>query len=364
MRRKFLRDFEAGGYLDIFLVMAVSAVLLIRLFLQLSGYPQLGGDVLHVAHMLWGGLLMVAAIIILLSFLGRSSRKVAAIIGGIGFGVFIDEVGKFITQDNDYFFQPTASIIYVIFILTYFTVRWLHSDSKRTQTEYIGNALKEVEEIAVGDLDNNERERALAYLGQADQNDPFVQKLAVIFNSSTATATGHSDVFEKAKRSTGWIYRWLAGRPWFARSMITFFIGQLVVQIAHVALLVTTGKTWLTVFIRHPAESLRNANTALTYFDAAMVAFSVLAAIFVALGVWRMNSSRLAAFRMFQRSILVLFFFVQPLMFYRDQWSALVGLVFDVFVFLALRFMIERETVAQDLTGRNSTKSHHKTVLY
>ncbi len=39
--------------------------------------PELGGHGLHIAHLLWGGF-------------------------------FIDELGKFITQDNDYFFKPAA----------------------------------------------------------------------------------------------------------------------------------------------------------------------------------------------------------------------------------------------------------------
>src|ERR1043166_5558121 len=93
---------------DTFLVTAVLTVLALRVYLAAAHYPQLGGDGLHIAHVLWGGLLMAVAIGILLSLLSRQSHLIAAVIGGAGFGLFIDELGKFLPSDNNYFFKPTA----------------------------------------------------------------------------------------------------------------------------------------------------------------------------------------------------------------------------------------------------------------
>ena len=110
----FVRNLDALYYLEVFIVCAVASVLVIRLFLHLTGYPQIGNSTLHIAHMLWGGLLMLIAIIMLFSFIGKRVELWAAVLGGIGFGTFIDEVGKFVTSDNDYFFQPSISIMYIV----------------------------------------------------------------------------------------------------------------------------------------------------------------------------------------------------------------------------------------------------------
>src|ERR687885_2801553 len=89
-----IRNYEQTP-IDIFFITAVSTVLLLRIYLQATGYPQIGGNGLHIAHVLWGGLAMVLAIGILLSFLLPGTRRLAAFLGGIGFGAFIDELGKF-----------------------------------------------------------------------------------------------------------------------------------------------------------------------------------------------------------------------------------------------------------------------------
>lgn len=348
--RKFIRDFEAGGNLDLFLVTAVAAVLLIRLFLQLTGFPQLGGDTLHIAHMLWGGLLMLLSIIVLLSFVGNTGHKLSAIIGGAGFGMFIDEVGKFVTQDNDYFFQPAISIIYIVFILTYIGVRWLHNSGTRTPLEYLVNALQEAQEIATEDLDENERDRALEYLSHCDPEQPLVKGLTSLMHQSTVVSPAQPDLFSRVKSATLGFYRRLVNKPWFSSMVILVFVGQLLIQILNIFVLLVFKKSWLEFLLRRPIETLGTGSTHISYFEGTMIVFGLSSAVLVALGVWQIRRSRLRAFQMFLRSILVSIFFIQPLMFYRDQWSALIGLAFDILMFVALRYMIQHEQRYADLT--------------
>src|SRR2546425_10861315 len=78
--------------LDTFLVSAGATLLIIRIFLEASGDPQLGGNGLHIAHVLWGGLGMLAAIVLLLLFVSLRARLMRALVGGVAFGVFIVEL--------------------------------------------------------------------------------------------------------------------------------------------------------------------------------------------------------------------------------------------------------------------------------
>lgn len=106
-----IRDLSSPYLMELWLVSAVATILGVRLYLQLSGYPQVGGATLHIAHMLWGALAMVIAFGMLLIMASDVWKPTAAAVGGFGFGLFIDELGKFITQDNDYFYRPAIALI-------------------------------------------------------------------------------------------------------------------------------------------------------------------------------------------------------------------------------------------------------------
>src|SRR6202521_6462013 len=163
----FVRNLDAGPLLETFLVSAVAAVLTVRFFLGATGYPQLGGRGLHIAHMLWGGALMLAAVLVLLGYLGHRVRRAAAVLAGIGFGLFIDELGKFITSDNNYFYRPAIALIYVVFVLLFLWWRSLERHRVWDEETYLANALMLLQDAALHDLDPAEKYHLIRWLRQS-----------------------------------------------------------------------------------------------------------------------------------------------------------------------------------------------------
>ncbi len=113
-----VRREEGAQYLLIAIVSYALTVAFVRGVLNLTGYPQLGGAGYHISHVLWGGLLLFAAALGLLTIDTPPIYIGASILSGAGFGLFIDEVGKFITSNYNYFFPAAAPIVYIFFLVT------------------------------------------------------------------------------------------------------------------------------------------------------------------------------------------------------------------------------------------------------
>jgi hypothetical protein len=175
-----IRRLHAQEYLLLTLFSFAVTVTLTRLFLWATGFPQIGGGELHIAHVLWGGLLLFAACLMPLVFANRWALNASAIMGGAGVGLFIDEVGKFITQSNDYFYPSAAPIIYVLFLLTvlvYLQVRQPRSRSART---IMYGMLQNLEEVLDHDLSDREQQEMVAHLKEVEEsvNQPALANLA------------------------------------------------------------------------------------------------------------------------------------------------------------------------------------------
>ena len=179
-----VRRDHAEDYILTSLVAFGVTVIFTRLFLQLTGFPQLGDSVLHIAHVIWGGLLLFIAALLPLIFANRWAIKASALLSGIGIGLFIDEVGKFITQTNDYFFPPALSLIYGFFLLNVFVYLYFRRPYKKDPRIAMYHAFEGLQSALDGNLNTEEAvriESQLAIAKKSDRDD--IVSLANIFSN-------------------------------------------------------------------------------------------------------------------------------------------------------------------------------------
>ena len=325
-----VRDPNNAALTEIWLVSAIVTVLLIRLYLYLTGYPQVGGDTLHIAHMLWGGLFMVVSFAMVMLFAHQVWKPIAALVGGIGFGTFIDELGKFITKDNDYFFEPTISIMYGIFIGLYLIARYFDRKRKPTAADHLFLAVQGVQWQAIGKLDEHRRQRALEHLEESGVQSPFADEVRRMLEAADVVERAEqSRIFAVREKAVDLYWR-IVGNAWFRRLILGFFLIRLL-EIVGAGVLGWWNGTL------DPGDGLN------------WTEWVALATGFVSglLGVYAVvqmaRRKRVAALQALALSALVSLFFGQFFAFVAQQFAALTGLVLDLGVLGAIRLALSAE---------------------
>lgn len=164
--RRLVFRYYAERYLLLLLVSFALSIAATRLFLEVTGYPQIGNSRLHLAHVLWGGLIWFAGSMFPLVFANKRAFDLSAILTGIGSGLFMDEVGKFITATNDYFHPAAAPIVYAFFLITILIFQLIRKQSPLTARDRLYRVIEQFEELIEGDLSKAEQKRLLEELGE------------------------------------------------------------------------------------------------------------------------------------------------------------------------------------------------------
>ncbi len=329
------RNARSGDLLELFFVSAITSLLLVRAFLFVTGYPQVGGDSLHIAHMLWGGLLMLAALLLFINGLGNRAQRLASVVGGTGFGLFIDELGKFITRDNNYFFQPTIAIIYLIFILLFLGSRAVRQRRELSPNESLLNAIMMLEEAAHHDLDEVERRRLVEYLDRADPAHPLTGELqALIGRLGVIPAAEPGWVTRLRATAEVWYRRFVTSR-WGSRLIVWAFIANAVVGLVSIFLVI------LATLVDIPG-AIVNYRT-VTPFSILQLCVSAVTAAMVLAGATIIRRSRLAAYHLFTRATLINLFVTQFFDFYHQSLGALPMFLGYLALYIALRFLTTEE---------------------
>ncbi|KKQ97190.1 MAG: hypothetical protein UT23_C0016G0007 [Candidatus Woesebacteria bacterium GW2011_GWA1_39_12] len=168
----------AGRYLMVTLISFAVSVIVTRVFLQVTNYPQLAWGEIHIAHLLFGGFFLFVAALLPLVLSNRSVFVISAVLSGAGVGLFIDEVGKFITQANDYFYPPAMPIIYAFFLLVtliYFQVRKMPRKDARAELYRSFDSLSEILDYDLEPHELASLKRRLKYVSQKKDSPAYAE---------------------------------------------------------------------------------------------------------------------------------------------------------------------------------------------
>lgn len=302
---------ELVGYL--FILSGILTVIVTRIFLFYSGYPQIGAKSgLHIAHVLFGGLLMALTLIMFFSFITTKSLMFSnAILGGIGFGLFIDEVGKFVTQDVNYFFKPAFVIMYCIFILFFIIFQLIHKKTI-TPREYLLNSIESLKETALHQISPDQRKTIFEYLSLSSIEPQLVSLLASYYASVPEKPLLANPFIQKLKSSTRWI-----ASGWFFRFLTLFFIAESLILLYF-------------VFMFSFSDRIFSLEELISLFS------SIVIIILVLLGITALRTSKIKSITFFWFAVLISLTIMQLIRLYNHPLMALGWFIIDGFLLLFL----------------------------
>jgi len=326
-----IRDPHNSSLLEVWLVSAVMTVLGIRLYLYLTGYPQVGGDTLHIAHMLWGGLGMVIAFGFLLLFAHPIWKPIAALVGGIGFGAFIDELGKFITKDNDYFYEPTIAIMYAVFIALYFAARYFDRKRVPTEADHLYFAAQGVAWQAIGKLDKQRQEDALANLEASGNTSPVAAHLRELLENAELVEDARRSAIMSARDKAAAFYWRIVKMRW----LLPIVIGMFVIRALEIVVVLVLG-----IFVtgEYDVEDGISVSEVLSLIAGAATGFLAVFGL-----VMMIRRHRVRALQSFAASTAVALLFGQFFAFASEQFLAMVGLIVNLVILGVLRLALSVE---------------------
>ncbi len=329
LRKYFVFNIQSEEYLDPFLISAVATMLLTRFYLSLTDFPQIGAGELHIAHLLFGGFFMLVGIVFFATFLNQPAYRAGAILGGIGFGFFIDELGKFITSDNNYFYEPTISLIYIVFILIFFGFKFLDKEHKLNSKEFLLNAMEIMQNLALYEHDRRQRRTAIRLLSRADSNELFTRDLIAMLQKFEPDGISNKDIIDKTVDKIADIYKKIVHNKYFTTIVLVIYVLVSIYGLFRITQLLIP---YFQNLDQHPTLS-----------QLAELFSTALSTVLVIMGCARIFKSKLQAYELFKYALLISIFITQVFAFYRDQLSAITILIVNIFFYAVIQYMIKKE---------------------
>lgn len=328
---RVVRNVEFVQLFDSFFITAISTILVVRFYLKITGYPQVGGSTLHIAHLLPGTLLLLGAVILLLTAVNRAARGFAAIMAGLGFGLAWDELGKFITKNNNYFFHATPGLIYLTFVILYLIIRYI-SQRSFTQDEYMANLLDLIKDAAIKDLDEHEYAHARQLLAHVSKDHYFYEPVRHMMASVRPNIKREPSLLDKAVG--------LVKKPLLELSRQTFF-SKLVISIAFVYGFASLAAAAF-FFAGATLPDNYHVSTLLEGDESDIIGgISALAsAVLAVIAMFKYQTGHVRrAYRYFEQGLLVNIFLGQVVLFFKSQGVAIFWLAITLFLLVNLELL-------------------------
>lgn len=247
-RGPMCRNFIGLGHAEAFIIIAIATILITRLYLQLTGYPQVGGGDLHIAHSLYGGALMMLALLVGWLALGGGARTLAIALGGIGFGLMLDEVGKFVTKTNNYFYGPATEIMYIVVVVVLVGARLVRTVRPLSAHEYLASAGAIAADGIARGLGDHRREVGLRLVEWARREGADTASAEHLRALLLSAPTGSDRLYAVQQWCSRLVPRFLSNPRWVT------VVGWLIVLAAAASLLLHTLGRWLTGYLPRGAS--------------------------------------------------------------------------------------------------------------
>jgi len=263
----------------------------------------------------------------------------------MGWGLFIDEVGKYITKDNDYWFQPAIIIIYISFVILYLVYRYLENNQPQDTKTLLYTAISKLEDAVENELDESEKRETIKNLEKVikkgkDQNiKNLAKELKLFFEKQEIKKINENSWWRILIAKTGYY----SYNKFFKTRLVTY---GLVVYASiwaidkiqeTIRILINPQKMQMLQKISDNYDLISKSDF---YMMAGKIFFDSVTAIFFIMGIFFMTTKRkFKGLRFFQMGLIVAIFLSSVFKLYFEQFSEIWILATSIILFLVISKM-------------------------
>ncbi len=340
---RLYRQEKASSSALIIITSSVLSVLGTRLFLEATGYPIIGKGMWHLSHTIWGGCLMIMGMFLIVSFYGRKVTQLACAVFGLGVGMFVDELGKFVTKDNNYFFKPTSMMIYILFLVLVGVHRLLSRRAHENGIHLFYHILDRLGDLAENDLDDREQKKLVEIVQLLKKRAhyeliTFSHELEKALTRLSPTPYKQSVVKRLTRKVLGSLYRKILVKKGVLVLLIIIATGY------SLASMVDTIWIFFSLEDGSRIPNLLGEYSPVNGFETYLLAVKVLSDFLIAglflIGIGSVTTKKYKiGLEFFEDGLLIYILLTTVCRFYFEQFSAVLGLLFSLAMLLFVKRM-------------------------